>query len=295
MKIRLGRARIVAGLISIFIISAIVSGNLHGRLNFKFEEVEIGFKNLPDNLDGLRIVQLSDLHLGSFRKDKEKLIDLYDSIDKLRADILVNTGDFVSYSYKEMDQFQGVLATANARYGKFTSPGNHDTGIYNKEYKNNTEEHLVHIRNLVEGEGFTWLSDSSVTININSTILKIAGTSISGRIPDIKSGDTDKALSATGDCDFTILLSHDPDHWIHDVQFRNIDLTLSGHTHGMQMGILTPWFNISPARIIFKAWYGLYQNNGNILYVSRGLGTMGPPIRIGMPPEISIITLRKIR
>ena len=276
----------------LFIIILALSGNRTGRLHYKFDTVEIVYNDLPEQLDGLTIIQLSDLHLGSFKNDAEWLRGIYDSINSYNPDIIVNTGDFVSYNYREFETLSGILGGAKARYGKYAIPGNHDTGHYDKEFHSDQDTHLRYMRRLAEDEGFTWLSDSTVLIEIDSAILSVSGTSISGRIPNIKFGDIELAMAGSESAGFKLVLSHDPNHWTRELQYLDIDLTLSGHTHGMQFGLLGSRFKISPARILFKHWYSLYNNGENQLYVNRGLGTMGPPLRLGMPPEITVIKLR---
>lgn len=276
------------------IIALFAYGSLIGRNNFRFDEVTLEINNLPEGLDGLRIVQLSDLHLGSFRTRRKKLETIYDSISKLDADLIINTGDFVSYNYHEMERFTGILSRAKARYGKFAIPGNHDTGYYDKDFRNKQDWHLGKIQSLVQAEGFTWLSDSTALVLVDTTYLSISGVSISGRIPFIKYGNINEAMEGSEPAAFKMVLSHDPKHWTNVLQYMDIDLTLSGHTHGMQLGIILASLKISPARLLFKHWHGLYSKGENYLYVNRGMGTMGPPLRIGMPPEISILTLRRI-
>ncbi|MEE4117303.1 MAG: metallophosphoesterase [Marinilabiliaceae bacterium] len=268
-------------------------GNIIGRNNFRFDEVVVEIDDLPPALDGFRITHLSDLHLASFRKREDKLRMIYDSISKLECDLIINTGDFVSYNYHEMERFTGILALPRARYGKFAVPGNHDTGYYDKDFRTRQDRHLEEIRARAEAAGYIWLSDSTAKLIIDSSCVSISGVSISGRIPFIKYGSIEEAMRGAGSADFKIVLSHDPKHWTDELQYLDIDLTLSGHTHGMQLGLLLPWLKISPASLLFRHWYGLYNNGKSYLYVNRGIGTMGPPIRIGMPPEITLITLSR--
>ncbi len=270
-----------------------LAGVFHGRFNFKYNTIEIEYENLPAGLDGFTIVHISDLHLKSFRRHPDKLMQVFDSINSYEPDIIVNTGDFVSYMYDEMDMFTGILSSLKAEYGVYAIPGNHDTGMYSTYYNRyNCEEHLDIIGEMLESSGHIYLKDTSILIKMDTLTVSITGVCTYGMIPNIYYGDTDSALVGTDSSDFSIMLTHDPNHWIKDIEYRdNIDLTLSGHTHGGQIGILLPGLKLSPASTLYPAWSGLYEHQNNYLYVNRGLGTVGFPARIGMPPEITVIRI----
>jgi len=293
VKKRYLRVRWIAGALLFFLIILFITGIFYGRYNFKYEIVEIEYDSLPAGLKGLTIVQISDLHLVSFRNHREKLIGVFDSINSYSPDIIVNTGDFVSIIYKEMESFTDILSSLDAKYGVYAIPGNHDTGLYSNLYQaGNYDQHLDTLGKILEISNHTYLADSSVLIQIDSLIVSIAGVVSYGRIPDIHYGDMDEALAGTDNADFSILLSHDPNHWLDEISQRDdINLTLSGHTHGGQVGILLPWLKLSPASLLYPAWSGLYGEGNNYLYVNRGLGVVGFPARIGMPPEITIIRI----
>ncbi|MEA1887199.1 MAG: metallophosphoesterase [Bacteroidota bacterium] len=284
---------LVSSLLLILVIVFLV-GMFHGRFNFKYEKVEIHYDNLPAGLEGFTIAHISDLHLNSFGKHKVKLIEVIDSINSYEPDMIANTGDFVTFLYTEMEPFIGTLASMKSEYGVYDIPGNHDTGLYSSDYNSdNYDEHLEIIGNMLRSSGHIYLEDTSTIINIDTLAVSITGVETYGRVPDISYGDVDEAMKGNDKPDFTIVLSHDPNHWVREIQYRkDINLTLSGHTHGMQMGILLPGFKLSPARMLSPAWTGLYGDNNNYLYVNRGLGTIGIPARVGMPPEITIITLK---
>ena len=293
VKKRRSRLRWIAGSLLLFLSIIFITGVFYGRYNFRYETVEIEYDKLPAGLHGLTIVHISDLHLVSFRNKREKLIQVFDSINSYEPDIIVNTGDFVSIIHHEMEAFTGILASLNAEYGVYAIPGNHDTGLYSKLFDaGNFDEHLDTIGKILERSQHTYLADTSALISIDALSVSIAGVVSYGRIPDIHYGNTDKALAASKNSDFSILLSHDPNHWLNEIRYRNdVDLTLSGHTHGGQVGILMPGLKLSPASLFYPAWSGLYGENNNFLYVNRGLGIVGFPARIGMPPEITIIRL----
>lgn len=279
---------------AVAIIITVLSGYLHGRFNFQVEKVTVSIDSLPDALDGLTIAHVSDLHISSFHHHKRQLKKAVDIIEQLDADIVVNTGDFVSFGYNEMKPFTEALKTSTGKIGNFAILGNHDMGTYHPGWGSiEKAKNIEQLSAMVRETGFDLLVDENRMIEIDGSTLAIIGITTSGSIPDITYGDYKKASDGTQNADLRIFLSHDPDYWInnHDI-LDNVELTLSGHTHGMQIGLLTRWFNISPASIIFDAWYGLYGENNCFLYVNRGLGTLGFPFRIGMPPEITLITLK---
>lgn len=271
-----------------------MAGAFHGRFNFSYEAVEIQYDGLPPALENLTIVHISDLHLDSFDRHEKKLKAVVDSINAINPDIIVNTGDFVTLLWNELKPYTGILSGLKSKYGVFAIPGNHDTGLYSGEYNSdNYNRHLEIIGDMLSSSGHFYLEDTCMMIDIDSLRVSMTGVATYGRVPDLYYGDIEKSMNCTGDSDFNILLTHDPNHWLEDVQERNdINLTLSGHTHGMQIGIIMHGFKLSPASLLYPAWNGLYGKDNNYLYVNRGLGTIGIPARIGMPPEITIITLK---
>lgn len=279
-------------ILSLLTILLVTSGTLIGRFNFRIEEVNIKYDNLPEDLEGFRIVHISDMHLSSFYRNEERLRDILKEISLLKPDILINTGDFVTIAWNEMAPFTDILSESVSRYGNFAIPGNHDAGTYHPFYNDTDREQNVHIfDSLLLESGYIQLKDSCAILKIKDARLKIAGVISTGKIPDIIFGNLEKAL---GDqkADFTILLSHDPNHWYYELQESDkLNLTLSGHTHGMQLGFKTGSFQWSPASLLYPAWNGVYGADNNFLYVNRGLGTISLPMRIGMPPEITLIQL----
>lgn len=285
--------RLCGRFISLLIIILVLIGSLFGRYNFKVEEVMIEIEDLPDALKGLRLVQVSDMHLSSFHRQGKSLDRAVEIINSLKPDILVNTGDFVSFGYKEMEPFTEALSAAKGKYGSFAILGNHDMGTYHPYWdQNERDTNIVLISELIRKAGYELLRDESRTIEINKSSISIIGVATYGSIPDIFYGDLAKASLGSDTTDLRILLSHDPNHWSYNRDsMKGIELCLSGHTHGMQMGIISGRIRISPARLIFPAWYGLYGSDSSYLYVNRGLGVIGFPFRIGMPPEITVITI----
>lgn len=283
----------LAFMVAIFSVTAISS--LYGRFNFTTEEVEAGIEGLHPDLDGLRIVQISDLHLASFNHHREKIEEVMETVKGLKPDILVNTGDFVTFGWREFDGFDTILARVSGRYGSYAVFGNHDFGGYHPDYSEAEERNNVLImKNLIRSSGYRLLYESAETLQIGNASVGLIGIITQGSYPDIRHGDLAKAMEGTDSADIRILLSHDPNQWEEDVAGKTrIELTLSGHTHGMQVGIMTRKFRWSPAKYIYPHWNGLYSRDGQYHYVNRGLGVLGIPFRVWMPPEITVITLTR--
>jgi len=297
--IRIGKIGYMRGLtLAGFIISGTLififaAGAFIGKFNFRTEEVTIKIENLNEALDSLRIVQISDLHLGGFYKHRKKISRVIEDVNSLQPDLIVNTGDFISYGWREFDGFDTILSKAESRCGNFAILGNHDMGTYFPD--SSPEEKIAiarKVNELAEASGYILLNDENVIINIDGSKVAIIGVETSGRHPGIIHGNLQKAAEGIDSADLTILLAHDPNQWKKDVAGKtDIDLTLSGHTHGMQIGIITKKFRWSPSKYFYPEWHGLFSEGGQHLYVNRGIGVMGVPFRIWMPPEITVITL----
>jgi uncharacterized protein len=279
----------------IVILTLGAGGFYFGRFNFKYENVDLYIPDLNPSLEGFRIVQISDLHLGSFHGSAENIAAMTDSINALNADIIVNTGDFITLGHKEFGRFDTLLAPMVSRYGNFAILGNHDIGTY---LRVNDEQAVTmttsHVSRMVEASGNTLLNRSNRIIDVERARVAIIGAETRGRHPEIIHPDLEEALKGTIDADLRILLTHDPNHW--DIVVRDypgIELTLSGHTHGMQMGWLGRKVKWSPSKYFYPRWHGLYTEDEMNLYVNRGLGVLGIPVRIGMPPEITVLTLHR--
>jgi predicted MPP superfamily phosphohydrolase len=281
-------------IISVIVFYLIASGSFIGRYNFKTDEISIKIKNLPPQLNGLKIVQLSDMHLASFCRHHKILQELTDRVNSYKPDLIINTGDFASYGWREFGGCDTILAKAWSRYGNFAVFGNHDMGTYLPDTSRKTRElNIIKMSELIESSGYRLLSGGNYTININGIKVGIIGVTTSGRFPDILHGDLKKAMENTDSAGFKILLAHDPNQWDEDIEGKtDIQLTFSGHTHGMQMGILTKKFRWSPSGRFYPRWNGLYSKGDQYLYVNRGLGVLAIPFRIWMPPEITLLTLQ---
>jgi len=270
-------------------------GITKGKYNYKLKSVSLDFSNLPRVFDGLKIVHISDIHSGSF-DDIEAVAQGVNMIKEQEADLVLFTGDLVNNDAEEIVPYKELFGGVQAPLGVFSTLGNHDYGTHkrwkSKEDKyNNLSDLKAHQKEM----GFDLLNNRTHTIVKEGQALDIVGVENWGKPPFPQLGDLDKALEGTNPNHFKILLSHDPTHWDEKVipNAQKIDLTLSGHTHGMQFGVEIPGFKWSPSKYIYKRWAGLYQNKEQFLYVNRGFGFLGFPGRVGIWPEITVITLNR--
>jgi uncharacterized protein len=281
-------------IIMAFFILIISVSTVYGRFNFKTEEITIKIDGLKTDLDGLKIVQISDLHLSGFYHHKKQLQKVIDKVIQLKPDILINTGDFISFGWREFERDDTILSRAKSRYGNYAILGNHDIGTYDPDFTAaDRENNILIMNNLISKSGYQVLNDESRIIKIGSARIGMIGVLTKGRHPNMVHGNLDKAILGLDSVDLKILLTHDPNHWAEAVSDKtDIGITLSGHTHGMQMGIMTKKFRWSPAKYFYPHWNGLYSKGKQFHYVNRGLGVLAIPFRIWMPPEITVITIK---
>lgn len=272
---------------------SLLFGMHKGRFNFFTKHQKLTFPNLPSAFEGFKIIHISDIHLGSFASNFHKLEGIVDIINNEHADVIFFTGDLVNNFYEETLGWDKVFNSLRSKYGKFSILGNHDYGDYTDwKTPQEKEDNFRGIVNAHKKFGFRLLRDQSVAIGIDGQEIALTGLENWGQPPFPQYGNLKKAMVGTENHPFKILLSHDPDHWDAEVTDKtSYDLTLAGHTHGMQMGIDWKGFKWSPAKFKFKRWDGLYQHKNQYLYVNRGLGFLGLPARIGMPPEITVLQL----
>ncbi|SMG06686.1 metallophosphoesterase [Arenibacter troitsensis] len=276
--------------------SALLYGMVKGKYNFRVLKYNLEFDDLPQSFDGYRITQISDVHSGSF-DNREKIEYAIDLINKQKSDVLLFTGDMVNNMAEEMLPWKGLFSTLRAKDGKFSVLGNHDYGDYvsweTEEAKSNN---LTDLKNIQKEMGFDLLLNDSRYLQKGDDRIALIGVENWGRGGFKKAGDLKKAVSNIDKDDFKILMSHDPSHWEDQVlkDDYHYHLTLSGHTHGMQFGIEIPgWIKWSPARWRYKYWAGVYEEMGQMINVNRGFGFLGYPGRVGIWPEITVITLKK--
>ena len=270
-------------------------GIIQGRYNYKVLKYQLSFKDLPEAFDGLTITQVSDIHSGSFT-NKEKVQYGVDMINKQKSDVILFTGDIVNNKAEEMDDWIDVFKNLEAPLGKFSVLGNHDYGDYiqwnSKEDKKNNFQAVKDIHPKI---GFDLLLDEHRYLEKNGEKIAIVGVENWGKGFN-QSGDLKKATAGMEKEDFKILMTHDPSHWEYKVKKDdfNYHLTLSGHTHGLQMGIEIPgFFKWSPSQYVYKQWAGLYNEFGRFINVNRGFGYHAFPGRVGIWPEITVIELKK--
>lgn len=270
------------------------------RYNYRVHKIKLAFKNLPPAFKGLRIVQISDIHSGSL-SNKEAVAKGIALIEAQKADIIFFTGDLVNDRALEMDNHMDTFSQIKAPMGVYSTLGNHDYGDYYawpdrdaNGYSAQRTENLEKVKALHGQLGWRLLMNEHVTLDRGGeqiALLGIENWSAMNRFP--KYGDMKKAYAGASHLPFKILLSHDPTHWDAQVrtEYPDIDLTLAGHTHGMQFGVEIPGIRWSPAQYIYKEWAGLYKEGNQRLYVNRGFGFLGYPGRVGILPEITVIDL----
>lgn len=277
-----------------FIWGLIIYGIAFGKHNYEIEHVKIEFENLPKAFDGFRIAQISDLHLGSYRKPGNAIKGL-ELLKKQDFDLLVLTGDIVNNHYSEFLPYIEAFSSIKPKYGCYACLGNHDMGDYRKWYSSEkTDPGLDSLEVLLKHAGISLLRNQSVFLVQNEDSILLAGVDNWGLPPFRARGDVNKAISGKDYKYFTVLLSHDPSHWAAQIlPHHDVELTFAGHTHGMQMGIEMGSYSWSPASMLYKHSKGLYFEKGFAIYVNPGYGFIGFPGRIGMNPEITIIELKK--
>ncbi len=251
--------------------------------DYKVHNVDIKLDNLPSSMEGLRIVQISDLHAGSYYSDapfrKVRRI-----IDALNPDIVVLTGDFVNNNHAEIGKIFDEISRIKAKYGVYGCLGNHDHFM-------TQEDHALLVDKL-KATGMRLLVNENESIKIGDGNLHIAGIDNIGFGQEY--GDFSLAVNNLPEYEPIILLAHDPTNWDKSIVGKlPVDITLSGHTHGGQVGVELFGKMLTPVKMVYKQWAGLYHKTGQYLYVNRGVGMVGPPIRLGINPEITLITLKK--
>ncbi len=268
-------------------------GMLRGRTNIKIFRECIEIPHLPDAFSGLKIVQLSDLHLAGFYNHPGYISEVVKQVNQLQPDLILFTGDMVHNFSEEMDPFIEILNTLKAPLGKYAVLGNHDYGHYFRwETKAEEEANLEQVKVKIGNAGFDLLLNEHRILALNGHSIQLIGVENWGKPPFPQIGNLDRALAGSDPDQVKILMSHDPSHWDLMVKGReDIILTLSGHTHGMQFGIEIGNFRWSPSQWNYKQWAGLYRENGQYLYVNRGLGYTGYPGRVGIRPEITLLEL----
>jgi predicted MPP superfamily phosphohydrolase len=293
-----GKRKLFLFLVGVYVVAFIlmIYGIIYGADNFVIREIEIEDSKIKNEL---KIVQISDLHLACWRnfESVEKVVQI---VNEQQPDLIFITGDMVQFVSEEIVEYMSILSQLKAKYGIYSVLGNHDYGRYAHFATDSLRKEgvfrLVLYQTLL---GWKVLNNESVKLYEDSIPLGITIAGVEYYSPKkmfINEGDLVKTFQNVCTDDYVILLSHDPQAW-HYVVDKNLsaNLTLSGHTHGMQLGIYPKNLKFSPASILYKQWGGLYEKEGKLLYVNVGLGSVGFPARVGMQPEITVIRLRVLR
>lgn len=269
-------------------------GMLKGRFDFRVVRETLKFSNLPKAFHGLTVVQISDAHLGSFFNNSKPVERAIEIINDLEADIVVFTGDLVNNFSTEAEDWIEAFSKIKAKEGKFSILGNHDYGDYGR-WKSDADKraNLERLYEIHQEMGFTLLRNEHAKLSREQEEIAILGVENWGVPPFPQKGDVNQAKRGAENAPFKLMLSHDPSHWdaVTLKEHKDIDLTLSGHTHGAQFGVELGNIKWSPVKYKYRRWGGLYQEAKQYLYVNRGFGYIGFPGRVGMPPEITLLTL----
>ncbi len=276
--------------------TALLIGMVRGKYNYKVLKYTLTFDDLPDAFDGLTLAQISDIHSGSF-DNPEKVAYGVDLVNQQNPDLILFTGDIVNNKTTELYPYQSIFSKLSAPMGVYSILGNHDYGDYvDWESEAAKRQNMEDLKRVQKEMGFHLLLNESVSLEKEGEKISLVGVENWGKGRFKKAGDLKKAVADVAPEDFKILLSHDPSHWeaqvlSHPFPFH---LTLSGHTHGMQFGIDIPGvIKWSPAKWRYKQWAGIYNQGQQYLNVNRGFGYLAYPGRVGIWPEISLITLKK--
>jgi hypothetical protein len=275
------------------VLASLING-FSNKYDYHVKRLSLQFNSLPQAFKGLKIVQVSDIHSGSFN-NKDAVLKGVQKILDLNPDLILFTGDLVNNRASEMEDYMNIFNRLKAPMGVYSTLGNHDYGDYEQweslEHKHQNLERLKQIH----GElGWKLLMNEHVVFEKEEEKIAVIGIenwSAKARFP--KYGKLSEAHVGTKEIPFKILMSHDPSHWDAEVrpQYPDIDLMLAGHTHGMQFGVELPWLRWSPVQYVYKQWAGLYEEKEQKLYVNRGFGFIGYPGRVGILPEITLIEL----
>jgi uncharacterized protein len=264
------------------------------KYDYRIKRVKLKFPNLPAVFRGMKVVQLSDIHSGSFA-DKQAVLKGVEKVLSLNPDLILFTGDLVNDRAVEMEDYKDVFSRLKAPMGVYSVLGNHDYGDYAQwDSPAEKKQNLERLKQIQAQMGWRLLLNEHVILDKDGekiALLGIENWSSKARFP--KYGRLADAYTGTESIPFKILMSHDPSHWDAEVRtkYSDIDLMLAGHTHGMQFGVELPWMKWSPVQYVYERWAGLYEVGRQKLYVNRGFGFIGYPGRVGILPEITLIEL----
>ena len=276
-------------------LGAMIYGATKGRFNYDVVYQPIEFDNLPDSFNGVKIVQLSDIHVGSFFDNHKEIEKAINKVNELNPDYILFTGDMVNNYAWELDGWEEIIGKLKAKHGKFSILGNHDYADYVQwDSEADKVKNLASLKQRQAKMGFRLLLNESVKLERNGEFIELLGLENWGKGRFAKYGDLAKTMKNSVSNSFKILMSHDPSHWDEQVlEKTDINLALAGHTHGMQYGVKIGTFQFSPVQFRYHRWAGLYTENKQHLYVNRGFGYIGFAGRVGISPEITLLELRQ--
>jgi predicted MPP superfamily phosphohydrolase len=277
-------------------LTALSYGIIRNPYRYKVYREEIAVEGLPKSLDGLKVVQISDIHSGSFFL-KEPIKRAIELINQEEPDLVFFTGDMVNSQATEMEPYMDIFDKIESRYGVYSVRGNHDYGDYHRWGSDEKQEANKQRFEEIQAEmGWDLLKNEHRILDIKGEKVGVIGIENMSDLPQFpKYGDLAKAKEGLEDVSLQLLLSHDPTYWKSGIlkDFKDVDITFSGHTHGFQFGIEIPGLiRWSPSQLVYKEWAGLYQEGSQYLYVNRGLGFLGYPGRVGILPEVTSMVIK---
>lgn len=281
--------------VALLVFLIVIFGLTRGRHFYRVRKETLHFPDLPAAFDGFTITQISDIHVGSFtnKKEVQKGINLANA---QKSDLLLFTGDLVNHAASEMDPWISAFSQLQAPFGKYSVLGNHDYGDY-IQWESQTAKiaNLERLKVVHKEMGFRLLLNEADVLEKDGKSIALVGVENWGKKGFQQYGDLRKATASLPNKIFKVLMSHDPSHWdeVSIDKNQHVHLTLAGHTHGMQFGVELFGFKWSPIQYFYNRWAGLYESGGKYLYVNRGFGYHGLKGRIGMWPEITVLTLKQ--
>ena len=288
----IGKAALLTGVLPMMGLSF---GILSGAHDYRVRRRDIYSSHLPKAFDGIRLVQISDIHTGSFF-NKTAVRGGVDLINQERGDMVLFTGDFVNNQSDEAKPYLDLFAKVKAPLGVHAVMGNHDYGDYHRwDSMIEKQQNIKDLHQMHKYMGWNIMLNENKIITADGESIALLGLENWGAGRFSKYGDMSKTYEGTQEIPYKILMSHDPSHWDAQVlsEYPDIDLMLAGHTHGMQFGVEIGDFRWSPSQYVYKQWADLYQKGTQSLYVNRGFGFLGYPGRIGILPEITVLTLKR--
>lgn len=283
-------------LLSVGLASSVIYGSIWGRKDLTINSIELEFAGLPKKYDNLKVLHISDTHLGGFMKSKQIMNQVARETEKLRPDMIFFTGDLVNNFSSELEGWKSIFQKITENKPSYAILGNHDYGNYSNW--NSESDKIGNFNQIVNAHkdfGFRLLNNENVKLKSGEDSIYVIGVENWGHPPFPQYANLEQAMNGVPANAFKILMTHDPSHWDHVIKNRgDVQLTLSGHTHGMQWGIVKAGISFSLSYFVRQNWGGIYKYENSYLYVNTGLGTVGIPWRINMPAEMTAIILKRV-